>query len=107
MRFCLVFVLLVAVAGQGHASVSKQDAKAARDAFKRGVKFERQKHYNEAFSSFEDAARLNPQNAQYITAREMMRQKLVSDHLKNGNSAVLTAEEAGKLSPENRRVQAM
>jgi general secretion pathway protein D len=107
MRFCIVFVLLVAVIGQSHASVSKQDAKAARDAFKRGVKFEHQKHYNEAFSSFEDAARLNPQNTQYITAREMMRQKLVSDHLKNGNSAVLLADESGKMSPENRRVQAM
>src|SRR5581483_774417 len=107
MRFCLVFVLLVAVTGQSYASIPKQDAKAARDAFKRGVKFERQKHYDEAFSSFEEAVRLNPQNPQYTAAREMMRQKLVSDHLKSGNSDVLTADESGKLSHENRRVRAM
>jgi len=107
MRFFVVLVLSFALAAQGHAAVSKQDAKAARAAFKRGVKFEQQKQYDEAFSSFQEAARLNPENNEYVSARELMRQRLVSDHLKNGNTAILTADESRNLTAEERRVRAM
>jgi general secretion pathway protein D len=99
--------LLLALVGVGGAAVSKHDAQAARDAFKRGVKFQQQKHFDEAFSSFEEAARLDPENHQYSTARESMRQTLVTDHLKNGNSAVLTTDDSGSKGVENRRVTAM
>jgi len=107
MRFAAVFVLCLALAAQSHASVSKQDARAARDAFKRGLKLQHQKHDDEAFASFQEAARLNPENRQYITARELMRQRLVSDHLKNGNAAVLSSDEQANKSAANRRVEAM
>ena len=107
MRFPAVFVLCLALAAQSHASVSKQDARAARDAFKRGLKLQHQKHDDEAFASFQEAARLNPENRQYITARELMRQRLVSDHLKNGNAAVLSTDEQANKSAANRRVEAM
>ncbi|HLQ50457.1 MAG TPA: hypothetical protein VK129_03110 [Terriglobales bacterium] len=107
MRFPAVFVLCLALAAQSHASVSKQDARAARDAFKRGLKLQHQKHDDEAFASFQEAARLNPENKQYITARELMRQRLVSDHLKNGNAAVLSTDEQANKSAANRRVEAM
>ena len=107
MRFAAVFVLCLALAAQSHASVSKQDARAAHDAFKRGLKLQHQKHDDEAFASFQEAARLNPENRQYITARELMRQRLVSDHLKNGNAAVLSSDEQANKSAANRRVEAM
>ncbi len=107
MRFAAVFVLCLALAAQSQASVSKQDARAARDAFKRGLKLQHQKHDDEAFASFQEAVRLNPENREYITARELMRQRLVSDHLKNGNAAVLSTDEQANKSAANRRVEAM
>jgi Flp pilus assembly secretin CpaC len=107
MRFSAVFMLCLALAAQSHASVSKQDARAAHDAFKRGLKLEKQKHDDEAFASFQEAAQLDPEERQYIAARELMRQKLVSDHLQKGNAAMLSAGGPGQKTAADRRVEAM
>jgi general secretion pathway protein D len=83
--------------GPSQCTPSKKDAKAARKNFEKGLKLQKNKHLQEAFDSFESAARLAPQNVDYVTAREMTRQQLVFDHLQSGNQQLL----------ENRRVEAL
>jgi general secretion pathway protein D len=62
-----------------------KDLKAAREAFKRGLKLEKSQNLDRAFYEFEDASRLVPQNIEYLTAREITRQHLVGIHLHQGN----------------------
>jgi Flp pilus assembly secretin CpaC len=107
MRFYAFFILSLVLAVQSPAAVSKQDAKAAHDAFKRGLKLEKQKHDDEAFVSFQEAVRLNPEDRQYITASELMRQRLISDHLKKGNVAALSAGGPGQKNAANRHIEAI
>src|SRR5215470_2480795 len=66
-----------------------KDLKDAKQAFSRAVKLQKNGRPEEAFPEFENAARLVPQNIEYLTAREMIRQQLVSDHLRRGNDASL------------------
>lgn len=66
-----------------------KDLKAARQAFKHGLKLEKSQDLDSAFYEFEEAARLVPQNVEYLTAREMTRQHLVGIHLQRGNSDLL------------------
>src|SRR6202167_2066884 len=63
-----------------------KDLKAAHQAFKRGLRLEKEQNLDQAFYEFEEAARLVPQNVEYLTAREMTRQHLVGLHLQRGNS---------------------
>ena len=70
------------------------DLKAARQAFARGLKLEKSQNIDQAFYEFEEAARLVPQNLEYLTAREMTRQHLAGMHLQRGNSDLLAM--AGK-----------
>ncbi len=68
---------------------SPKDLKAARKAFSRGLKFEKSKNLDEALYEFEDAARLVPENVEYVTAREVTRQHLAGMHLERGNSDLM------------------
>jgi tetratricopeptide (TPR) repeat protein len=77
---------------------SKKDRKAAHNAFERGVKWQKSNKLDEAFSEFEEAARLAPQNAEYLAAREMTRQNLASKHLERGNSDMLQGQQAEALA---------
>jgi len=63
--------------------VSPQDFKRAREAFRRALKL-KVSHPEQALSGFEEAARLVPRDIQYITARELMCQQLVYDHIQRG-----------------------
>lgn len=90
------------------------DLKAARRAFSRGLKFQEQKSLDEALAEFEQAARLIPQNVEYLTAREMVRQQLVSAHLGKGNAnlqdgkpveAMAEFRQALHLDPQNEFAQ--
>lgn len=65
--------------------VTKSDLKQAKAAFQRGVKLHNQENLEAALSEFEDASRLAPRNPQYLTAREMVRAKLVFGHVQAGN----------------------
>ncbi len=64
---------------------SKKDLKEAKRAFSKGVSLQKSKHADEAFDEFQNAARLDPRNIGYLTARELARQELVSSHIKRGN----------------------
>ena len=98
----------------------KKDLKAARQAFARGLKLEKSQkeksqnenlqNLDEAFYEFEEAARLVPQNVEYLTAREMTRQHLAGIHLERGNGdlsngrqveALAEFREALNLDPQN------
>ncbi len=71
---------------------TKRDLKQARAAYERGIKLDKSQHLEEAFSQFDDAARLVPQNVDFLTAREAVKAKLVFDHIERGNT--LMAEDA-------------
>jgi len=64
---------------------TKKDLKDAREAYERGLKLHKHDRLEDAFVQFDDAARLVPQNPQYLTAREVLRAKLVFDHIERGN----------------------
>jgi general secretion pathway protein D len=72
-------------AGAPACKAPAKDLKAARHAFSRGLKLQHSKNLDDAFSQFEEAYRLIPQNVEYLTAREMVRQQLVASHLERGN----------------------
>jgi len=71
----------------------RKELKAARQAFNRGLKLEKSENFDEALYEFQDAARLVPQNVEYLTAREMTRQHLAGLHLENGNNDLLAGRQ--------------
>ena len=75
-----------------------KDLKAARQAFARGIKLEKSQNLNEAFYEFEEASRLVPQNADYLTACEMTRQHLAGIHLQRGNSDLIEGRQVEALA---------
>ncbi|HEX6804589.1 MAG TPA: tetratricopeptide repeat protein [Terriglobales bacterium] len=78
-------------ASQAMCNPSKRDQKQAKAAFERGLKLE-QKFPEEAYAEFQHAAELVPRDVNYVTARELTRQHVVSSHIERGNAAL----EAGK-----------
>lgn len=89
---------------------SKQDKKEATEAFKRGVKLQEQQRFEDALQQFEKASRLVPQDTQFLTAREVIKGKLVFDHVQRGNAllaehsrteAVSEFQAALELDPAN------
>lgn len=77
---------------------SSKERKAAHRAFERGLRAQQSQKLDEAFSEFEEAARLSPQDVKYITAREMTRQTLASTHLERGNQDMLKGRSAEALA---------
>jgi tetratricopeptide (TPR) repeat protein len=68
---------------------TKSDLKRSREAFERGLKLHKRERLVEAFEQFDEAARLNPQNIDYLRAREGLRARLVFDHIQSGNVLML------------------
>jgi general secretion pathway protein D len=90
--------------------VTKKDLKEARAAYARGMKFQEHRHLEEAFSQFDDALKLVPQDPQFLTARETVKAQLVFDHVEQGNAflsegrrdtAAAEFRAALNLDPEN------
>jgi len=75
-----------------------KDLKAARQAFARALKLEKSHNLDQAFYEFEEAARLVPQNVEYLTAREITRQHLAGLHLERGNSDLLDGRQVEALA---------
>ncbi len=69
--------------------VSKQALKQGQRDFARGLKLQKSGKSAEAFDAFDAAARVVPRNLEYATAREIVRQKIVFDHVQKGNSLLL------------------
>ena len=68
---------------------TRKDLKGSREAFDRGVKLHNHQRLEEAFAQFDEAVRLNPQSAQYLTAREALKAQLVFGHIQRGNQLLL------------------
>jgi len=77
------------VPGGVNCVVTKDQQKQARKAFASGLKLEEHKRLEEAFLEFDKAARLVPQNPQFLTARELVKARLVFDHVERGNVLLL------------------
>ena len=97
------------VPGGINCIASKKDLKEAREAYVRGLKLQDRKHLEEAFTQFDKAARLTP-DPQLVTAREVVKSRLVFDHIARGNALLAAsnyAQAAGQfraaldLDPEN------
>ncbi len=105
--------------GQGAANgpncvPSKQDLKDAKSAYRRGLKLAKGHYLDEAVAQFETASKLAPKNVDYVTARELGRQDLVSQHLQKGNQEMLHGRQvealaefssALKVDPQNQFAQ--
>lgn len=94
--------------------VTKKDLKEAHEAYARGVKLDEHRRLEDALEQFRKASELVPQDMQFLTAREMVKAKLVFDHVERGNSLLLqearepAAAEfraALNLDPDNQFVQ--
>ena len=72
---------------------SKHDLRQARRQFSRGLKLQRAGKNDQAFEAFENAARLVPRDLEYATAREILRQKNVYNHVQAGNILLLNYKE--------------
>lgn len=77
---------------------SPKDRKAAHHAFARGLKLQESNELEQAFYEFEEAARLAPQNAEYLAAREMTREHLASTYLERGNNDLLQGRKPEALA---------
>ena len=84
------------VPGGINCLVSKKELKDARSAFHEGVKLQDRRQLEEAFTQFDKATRMAPQNSQFLTAREVVKSQLVFGHIQRGNLLLL----------ENKRAQA-
>src|SRR5262249_123650 len=75
-----------------------KDLKSARKAFSRGLKLQHANNLDQAFSEFEEASRLVPQNVEYLTAREMVRQELVASLLEKGSDNLTNGKQVEALA---------
>ncbi len=74
------------VPGGVNCIVSKKDIKDAEQAFRRGVKLHNHQQFEKALAEFDEAVQLVPQNRDYLSAREMLKAKIVFDHIQRGNA---------------------
>ena len=90
--------------------LSHKDLKDAEAAFERGLKLKNAQHLPEAFDEFEKAARLNPANINYLTAREYTREQVAFNRIEQGNKdlangrnveAMASFRDALQLDPGN------
>jgi general secretion pathway protein D len=73
------------IPGGVNCIVSKKDLKESRRAYSLGLKLQERKQLAEAFAQFDEATRLNPQEMQFLTARELVKGQLVFNHIERGN----------------------
>lgn len=74
------------IPGGVNCIVSKKDKKEAREAYNRGLKLQTQRQFDDAFDQFDEAAKLDPQDIHFLTARELVKAQIVSDHMQRGNT---------------------
>lgn len=73
--------------------VSKRELKQAQRDFARGLKLQKRGKADQAFEAIDSAANLVPRDLEYATAREVLRQKIVYDHIQRGNALLLQQKE--------------
>src|SRR4051812_37652731 len=110
MRILIALMLAAAIPAWADPASSEETAKSARKAFEQALKLEKQDKTDAAFEKFREAAELDPSNVEYLTGREVARQKLVQRHVEAGNQALLQNDRiralgefraASQLDPSN------
>ena len=110
MRILIALMLAAAIPAWTAPASSNEAAKSARKAFEQALKLEKQNKADAAFHKFSEAAELDPGNVEYLTMREVSRQKLVHQHVEAGNQALLQNDRiralgefraASQLDPSN------
>ncbi|HWY22402.1 MAG TPA: hypothetical protein VNX26_14340 [Candidatus Acidoferrum sp.] len=71
---------------------SRKDHKEALNAYNRGLKLNGLDRLEEAFAQFDQASRLVPQDAKFLSAREMMKAQLVFQHTERGDAFLADAQ---------------
>jgi general secretion pathway protein D len=82
------------LAAEKSHSVSKKDRQAAEQEFKRALELEKSGQLEGALQAAVHAAELFPDNAAYLTGREMLRQRIVSTYLDRGNALAAKGDPA-------------
>ena len=77
------------IPGGVNCIASKKELKEARNAFREGVKLQDHRQLEDAFTKFDTASRLAPQDVQFLTAREVVKARLVFEHVQRGNILML------------------
>jgi general secretion pathway protein D len=80
------------VPGSVNCAPSKKDLKEALNAYNHGLKLQDHKNLEEAFAQFDQASRLVPQNATFLSAREMTKAQLVFQHTERGDALLADAQ---------------
>jgi general secretion pathway protein D len=80
-----------------HCNPPRHDLKEAKAAFNRGLKLQPSAP-DRAYEEFDRASKLVPRNVEYVTARELARQQLVSSHLQRGNSELESGKQIEALA---------
>src|SRR5947208_2972544 len=119
MRWCVLLALLTALvalearearaekpsallpcppgASETQCNPSSHELKEAKAAFSRGLKIQ-QKEPDQAYREFERAANIVPRNVEYVTARELAKQQLVSNYIQRGNRDLEAGKKAQALA---------
>jgi general secretion pathway protein D len=91
-----LFFCLVCVAAEGPKSAaSKRDRKAAEKEFKSALEFQKNGKPEDALVALTRATQLVPDNAEYITMAEMLRQQIVGAHMEQGNRLAAAGDLGG------------
>jgi general secretion pathway protein D len=72
---------------------SASDLKRARNAYARGLKFEKQDRQEEALAQFDEAARLAPQNIAFLSAWELTKSQLAYQHTQLGDTLLASRQQ--------------
>lgn len=84
-------------ASDAQCNPSKHDLKAAQTAFAHALKLQ-QDNPDEAYKEFEEAADLLPRNLEYVTTREVAKQRLVYDHIQRGSTELDSGKQVEALA---------
>jgi Flp pilus assembly secretin CpaC len=102
------------VPGGTTCTPTKKDFKDARNAYSRALKLQDHRHLEEALAQFDEALRLVPQDALFLSAREMTKAQLVFQHTQRGDAFLADAQPAQaavefraalELDPDNTNTQ--
>src|SRR5260370_33752 len=103
MRFAAIIVVLflcaASLAAEKSRSISKKDRQAAEQEFKHALELEKSGQLEGALQAAVHATQLSPDNAAYLTGREMLRQRIVSGYLDRGNAMAAKGDLAGAAAP--------
>jgi len=84
-------------ASKAQCNPSRHDLKQAENIFKHALKLQTDAP-DEAYTEFQRTADLVPRNLEYITAREVAKQRLVYEHLQQGNTELQAGKQIQALA---------